>query len=232
MLSNHVGRRIAAAFVLPMLLAGCAARQGGNGRLSSSRRALTLAEKFGLVDVRQAVPGIVVDLRYTTRQNVTGQPIYPRQMPCLLLRSTAERLKLAQAALRAQGYGIKIWDAWRPMEAQEKLYAHGGKTGMFLDPKVGWSRHCGGVSLDATLVDSAGREQVMPTYFDENLAHAASSLTSADPIVRRNLVLLHGAMSGAGLMPLLAEWWHFDDIDFLSDPVPVIRGRDLGVVIQ
>jgi D-alanyl-D-alanine dipeptidase len=191
-----------------------------------------LARKVGMLDVRKEVPGIVVDLRYTTGQNVTGQPLYPSRMPCLLLRPTVERLKRAQAALRAQGYGLKIWDAWRPAEAQGKLHAHGGKTGMFLNPKVGWSRHCGGVSLDATLVDAEGREQPMPTYFDENLAHAASSQTPADPVVRRNLALLHRAMRSAGLMPLPAEWWHFDDIDFLHNPVLVIHGSVIGVPIR
>ncbi len=228
MLSSHAGRRIAAAFVLLLLLAGCAGKQGA----FHPRRTVALAEKFGLVDVRKVVPDIVVDLRYTTGQNVTGQPLYPRRMPCLLLRSTAERLKLAQAKLRAQGYGLKIWDAWRPVEAQEKLHDHGGKTGMFLNPKVGWSRHCGGVSLDATLVDTEGREQPMPTYFDENLAHAASNQTPPDPVVRRNLAMLHQAMREAGLMPLPAEWWHFDDIDFLYDPVPVIHGCVIGVKVR
>jgi D-alanyl-D-alanine dipeptidase len=228
MLFSQVGRKITAAFVLLLLLASCADQQDA----FHPGRTVELGRKIGLVDVRKAVPGIVVDLRYTTGQNVTGQPLYPRRMPCLLLRPTVERLKLAQATLRAQGYGLKIWDAWRPIEAQEKLHAHGGKTGMFLNPKVGWSRHCGGVSLDATLVDAAGREQPMPTYFDENLAHAASSQTPADPDVRRNLALFHQAMRAAGLMPLPAEWWHFDDIDFLRNPVPVVRGSDIGVPIR
>jgi zinc D-Ala-D-Ala dipeptidase len=190
------------------------------------------AREHGLVDVRQAIPGISVDLRYATRHNVTGRPLYPRDMPCLLRPSTVERLKEAQATLRAQGYGLRIWDAWRPSEVQEKLYSHGGSTGMFLDPKVGWSRHCGGVSLDATLVDAKGRELPMPTYFDENLDHAASDQTPSDPMVRRNLHILHSAMRSAGLLPLPSEWWHFDDTDFLQNPVLVVRARDLGIKIR
>lgn len=228
MLSREAGRKIVAAFVLPLLLAGCAGKQGA----FHPKRTVALAEKFGLVDVSKEVPDIVVDLRYTTAQNVTGQPLYPRRMPCLLLRPTVERLKLAQARLRAQGYGLKIWDAWRPVEAHERLHAHGGKTGMFLNPEFGWSRHCGGVALDATLVDAKGHEQPMPTSFDENLAHAASNQTPADPVVRRNLALLHSAMREAGLLPLPAEWWHFDDIDFLYEPGLVIRGSDIGVRVR
>ncbi|MBV6498957.1 MAG: D-alanyl-D-alanine dipeptidase [Prosthecobacter sp.] len=190
------------------------------------------ASQYDLVDVRQAVPDIGVDLRYATAQNVTGHPLYPRHMPCLLRSMTVERLKQAQASLRAQGYGLRIWDAWRPPEAQEKLHAHGGSTGLFLDPRTGWSRHCGGVSLDATLVDAAGRELKMPTYFDENLEQAASARVDPDPAVRERLRILHAAMRRAGLIPLEGEWWHFDDQDHLHDPVPVVWGREVGVQID
>jgi zinc D-Ala-D-Ala dipeptidase len=214
-------RRLAFLLLSILLLSSCAM-----GPITMAK-----AREHGLIDVRQAIPDISIDLRYSTRHNVTGRPLYPRNMPCLLRPSTVERLKEAQTTLRAQGYGLRIWDAWRPSEAQEKLYSHGRSTGMFLDPKVGWSRHCGGVSVDATLVDAKGRELPMPTYFDENLDRAASDLMPRDPIVRRNLRTLHNAMRGAGLLPLPSEWWHFDDADYLQNPVLVIRGKDLGIEI-
>ncbi len=195
-------------------------------------RAAQRARSYGLVDVRAAVPDIAVDLRYATSRNVAGRPIYPRNMPCLLRTSTVARLKQAQAALRQQGYGLRVWDAWRPPEAQQVLYAHGGRTGMFLDPHSGWSRHCGGISLDATLVDLAGNEQRLPTYFDEDLGKAASTARPSDPVIQRNLGILHKAMREAGLTPLQAEWWHFDDEDFLRNPVPVITATNLGIVIK
>ena len=189
------------------------------------------ARQLGLVDVRQEIPDIAVDLRYTTARNVTGHPIYPPNMPCLLRSSTAKKLKQVQATLRAQGYGLRIWDAWRPPEAHRALYGHGAETGMFVDPKTGWSRHCAGVSIDATLVDRAGNEQRMPTYFDEDMHKAASSLKQSDPVIQRNLEILHQAMNTAGLKPLDGEWWHFDDLDFLYRPIPVIWGREIGVSI-
>ena len=100
-----------------------------------------------------------------------------------------------------------------------------------IDPSGGWSRHCAGISVDATLVDAEGREQAMPTYFDENLAAAASDTRHPDPAVRRNLRLLHDAMEEAGLKPLPGEWWHFDDLEFLYTSIPVIWARDLGIVL-
>lgn len=187
--------------------------------------------KKGLVDVRRTIPDIKIDLRYATAKNVTGRPLYPRRMPCLLRASTAEKLKRAQALLHAQGYGLKIWDAWRPLEAHQVLFSRGYETGMFQDPSYGWSRHCGGISVDATLVDLKGREQRMPTYFDEDLAHASSLQQPKDPEIRRNLNMLHGAMKAAGFYPLREEWWHFDDMEFLFYSIPVIQGKDIGIKI-
>lgn len=224
-----MNRRTCLATLPAALLTGCLApRRDGRAVPSNVRRR---AWREGLVEVRDVVPNVSIDLRYTTAENVTGRPLYPANMPCLLRRSTAERLAVAQARLRAQGYGLRIWDGWRPPEAHQRLHDHGSRTGLFIDPSGGWSRHCAGISVDATLVDAEGREQAMPTYFDENLAAAASDTRHPDPAVRRNLRLLHDAMEEAGLKPLPGEWWHFDDLEFLYTSIPVIWARDLGIVL-
>jgi beta-N-acetylhexosaminidase/D-alanyl-D-alanine dipeptidase len=49
--------------------------------------------------------------------------------------------------------------------------------------------------------------------------------------VRSNLRRLHEAMEEAGLKPLPGEWWHFDDLEFLYTSIPVIRARDLAIVL-
>lgn len=194
--------------------------------------ACSTPDRKGLVEVKKTVPCVVIDLRYATAHNVTGKPLYPKRMPCLLRASTAQRLKHAQALLRAQGYGLKIWDAWRPLEAHQRLFHHGRETGLFLDPIHGWSRHCGGISVDATLVDLKGREQRLPTAFDDHLQNASSQQVPTDPKIRRNLNILHQAMRAAGFRPLPDEWWHFDDLDFLHVSIPVITGKDLGIKIR
>lgn len=185
---------------------------------------LELARQRGLVEVRKVIPGIGIDLRYATARNITGQPIYPHRMPCLLRTETAEKLKQAQAILRAQGYGLRIWDAYRPPEVQETLHKHASSTGMFLSPDTGWSRHCGGIAVDLTLVDAQGREQRMPTGFDQDLAHAGIHYRGNDPVVKQNLQILQAAMKQAGFIQLESEWWHFDDAEYLTDPQPVIYG--------
>lgn len=224
-----MNRRACLASLPAVLLTGCGSphcRAPGVPRDIRRR-----AQRAGLVEVRDLAPDVSIDLRYRTAANVTGRPLYPSDMPCLLRRSTAERLAAAQARLRTQGYGLRIWDGWRPPEAHQRLHDHGQSTGLFLNPDSGWSRHCGGISVDATLIDSKGREQAMPTYFDENLAAAASDTRHPSPTVRSNLRRLHEVMEEAGLKPLPGEWWHFDDLEFLYTSIPVIRARDLAIVL-
>lgn len=195
-----------------------------------SGNTLVRAQSHDLVDVRSFIPGISIDLRYTTAENVTGRPLYPRRMPCLLRRETAVKLKEAHEALRAQGYGIRLWDAYRPPEVQEKLHAAGADTHMFLSPEtMGWSRHCGGIAVDVTLVNASNHEQRMPTGFDAGLRNAAAKYQGGDPVVARNLQLLQRAMLRAGFSQARAEWWHFDDGDFVNNPQPIIYGHELAI---
>lgn len=201
------------AVFIPLLLGSCS----------------NAVKERGLVHVQKAVPGIRIELVYATAENSTGRPLYPARMPCLLRQSTAARLATAQKILNQQGYGLKIWDAWRPLEAHQALYASAARSGLFLAPAKGWSRHCGGVSVDATLVTRQGQEVPMPTRFDENSPHAASARAHPDPSINQNKERLHAAMRQAGFAPLPGEWWHFDDLEFLYTPVRAYTAAELGV---
>lgn len=209
-------------------LSSCASPHQGRGTRVTGGT-LELARQRGLVDVRSAIPGIDIDLRYGTADNVTGHAIYPSHMPCLLRSETAKKLKRAQATLRGQGYGLRIWDAYRPPEAQEALHKSGGSTGMFLSPNAGWSRHCGGIAVDLTLVDAQGRAQRMPTGFDQDFAHAGINYRGGDPVVAQNLQVLKAAMKQAGFTQLESEWWHFDDAEYVSNPQPIVHGWRIGL---
>ncbi|OYW73360.1 MAG: hypothetical protein B7Z37_21825 [Verrucomicrobia bacterium 12-59-8] len=213
---------------LVIISSSCTHQEQRSSALVPSR-SVELAQKRSLVDVRTMIPDIEIDLRYGTADNVTGHPIYPSHMPCLLRHETAEKLKQAQAILRTQGYGLRIWDAYRPPEAQETLHKAGGSTGMFLSPNAGWSRHCGGIAVDLTLVDAQGREQRMPTGFDQDMAHASPNYRGGDPLVNQNLQVLKAAMKQAGFIQLESEWWHFDDADYVHNPQPIIYGWQIAL---
>jgi D-alanyl-D-alanine dipeptidase len=231
--NTEMPARASALFLLIAVLSACAAQPSQRVQAVMRARSVERAATAGLVDVTAVIPEIDVDLRYQSSDNVSGRAIYPEYMPCLLRQGTAQRLRQAQALLKEQGYALRVWDAWRPPEVQDVLSAATQRSGLFLDPAKGWSRHCGGISVDATLTDLAGKLQRMPSDFDERLGpRSASTYSGEDEDIRRNLKILHTAMRRAGLIPLDEEWWHFDDVDHINSPVPVISGAQIGVIVR
>ncbi len=184
---------LAVVSVLLLLLGACSRSQPG----------------ADLVDVQQVIPDIVVDLKYATTDNFTGQVLYevPR---CFLRRATAERLARVQARLRKQGLGLKIWDGYRPRSVQWKMWKLVPDSRYVADPRKG-SRHNRGAAVDVTLVDSTGRELEMPTGFDDFTEKAHRDYQGCSETARRNRALLEAAMTAEGFVPLPTEWWHFDD---------------------
>ena len=162
-----------------------------------------------LVDVRAFDRTIAVELRYAGTRNIAGRALYPPDLPPLVRPSVARKLAYAQSLLRARGYGIKIWDAYRPPAAHAVLWQLSPNNKYVADPKSGGSLHTWGVAIDATLVDLKGNEVAMPTDFDEFKPAATLYYAGSDEIVRRNLRLLQAALARAGFYGLRTEWWHF-----------------------
>jgi D-alanyl-D-alanine dipeptidase len=187
----------------------------GISLLLCSLSALAAPAYDNLVDIREVDPTIVVELRYVTPDNVTGHSLYPSDMPALVRPKTAARLAKAQAFLRARHYGLKIWDAYRPLAAQMELW-EGTHDGAFVaDPLAGnGSLHTWGVAVDATLVDEKGREVAMPTAFDEFTSAAKLRYHGDNPEVKLNLKILQAAMKHGGFYGMRTEWWHFIAYDW------------------
>jgi D-alanyl-D-alanine dipeptidase len=162
------------------------------------------------VDIRRVDKSIVIDLRYATANNVAHSPLYPADAAALVRFGVARRLVVAQEYLRKQGFGLKIWDAYRPQSAQEKLWQTTHNRSFVADPKEGrGSMHMRGAAVDATLVDADGRDVPMPTDFDSFTPAALLQYAGRDAAVRSNLKLLQKAMAHGGFYGLRTEWWHF-----------------------
>ncbi len=168
-----------------------------------------------LIDIRTVDPTIVVELRYATPRNITGRALYPPAMPALVRPTTAARLAKAQKFLRARHYGLKIWDAYRPVAAQVELWQRSHNGAFVADPLTGnGSLHSWGVAVDATLVDDKGREVAMPTAFDEFTPCAKLRYKGDNPEVKRHLKILQAAMHEGGFYGMRTEWWHFVAYDW------------------
>jgi D-alanyl-D-alanine dipeptidase len=162
-----------------------------------------------MVDLAMACPTIRIDLRYASKRNFTGAPVYPANARCFVRQSVAQRLQRAQQILHGQGFGLKIWDAYRPAWAQKILWQARPNLHFLQPPQQAASMHTRGVAVDATLVDASGRELQMPTDFDNFTPEASMYYAGSDPIVARRLDILQSAMADSGFVGMRAEWWHF-----------------------
>jgi D-alanyl-D-alanine dipeptidase len=165
--------------------------------------------KPDLVSVRSLDPTIKVELRYASSRNIIGRPIYPPNMPALVRHSVAIRLALAQAYLKARGFRLKIWDAYRPNSAQEQLWQFLPNNAFVQNPADNVSLHNWGVAVDATLVYENGHAVEMPTDFDEFTPEATLRYTGSKGSIGEHLHILQRAMAQAGFLGLRTEWWHF-----------------------
>lgn len=166
-----------------------------------------------MVSVRAVCPRIRVELRYATPRNGVGRAVYPRGSRCLLRRSVAERLCRVQHRLEAQGLGLKVWDAYRPLSAQQALWEICPDPRFVAPPRRG-SMHNRGAAVDVTVVDAIGRELSMPCDFDTFTIRAKTTYAGGTAEQRRHRTLLHAAMTAEGFLPDTNEWWHFHDPDW------------------
>ncbi len=180
----------------------------------------------GLVRIRDLDPTIEVDLRYAGEDNFTGRQLYPVAL-CLLQKGTAEKLISAQAEFRADGYSLKIWDAYRPLSVQENLWEAFPDSRYVASPEVG-SNHNRGAAVDVTLVDEEGEELVMPTGFDEFVPEAARSYPDIPDEARENMEYLTEVMVGNGFTTIESEWWHFNDENIDEYPLLDVRLEDFA----
>ncbi|MGO8968486.1 MAG: M15 family metallopeptidase [Myxococcaceae bacterium] len=161
-----------------------------------------------LVDAKQSVPGLVVELAYAQADNAFHRAFYPQGARCLLLRPVAARLARVAEALAKQGYRLKAWDCYRPHAVQWAMWALVPRRGYVAEPHTG-SQHNRAAAVDVTLVAADGRAVEMPTPFDTfgPAAHHGAS-ASAEVAARRALLL--SAMEEAGFKKNRMEWWHYE----------------------
>jgi zinc D-Ala-D-Ala dipeptidase len=168
-----------------------------------------------LVDVRSVDPTIVVELRYAGRNNLVGHALYPSGTSALARPEVASGLAVAQAFLRRYQFGLKIWDAYRPVAVQEKLWQASHNSDYVANPEIGvGSLHSWGVAVDATLVDTWNRPVRMPSDFDNFTPAAMWRYAGPRADIRAHMHLLHIAMRNAGFWGLRTEWWHFTIADW------------------
>ena len=158
----------------------------------------------------------IIDLKYATEDNFTHQRVYA-SCECFLHWHTAEMLIEAKEKFKRDGYRVKVWDAYRPISAQKRLYdAASDKSFVALPPDMRATKelrasHMNGLCVDLTLTDLEGNEIEMPTAFDAFSEMAGLKCEKIKPEARKNAEYLRDIMISVGFEPLSHEWWHFYD---------------------
>lgn len=164
------------------------------------------------VAVSDYLPEILVDLKYATEDNFTGQVVYDFST-AYLRYGTVVKLAAVQEDLAQLGLGLKLWDGFRPVAAQFRLWEICPDTRFVANPETGFSSHSRGNTVDVTLVDSQGAEVEMPTAFDDFSAKADRDYSDCTAGAASNAQILEILMEKHGFSGYRREWWHFTDTD-------------------
>jgi kynurenine formamidase/D-alanyl-D-alanine dipeptidase len=173
-----------------------------------------------LVEIVALDPSIRLDIHYARPDNFTGKPVYP-QARAFLQRPAALALLKAHRALAAQGYGLTIFDGYRPWSVTRLFWelTPADKKVFVADPARG-SKHNRGCAVDLTLHDlKTGQEVAMPSPYDDMTEKAYATYTGGDARARERRDRLRDAMEDAGFFVYPDEWWHFDYKDWRDYPI-------------
>jgi D-alanyl-D-alanine dipeptidase len=168
-----------------------------------------------LVELTALDSSLRLDIRYATKNNFLGRTVYP-EARAFLQRPAAEALVRVQRALKDQGYGLIVFDGYRPWAVTKLFWDSTApeKRNFVADPAEG-SKHNRGCAVDLSMVELAtGREVAMPSPFDEMSERSAAAYAGGTPAQRERRDLLRRAMEKEGFEVYPDEWWHFDYKDW------------------
>lgn len=165
-----------------------------------------------LIPITTESHDVAIDIKYATTDNFTGKPVYTRP-GCYLLDEAEVLFRRAIDLARIQGWYFLVFDAFRPSEAQFKMWAHTPDPDFLADPNHG-SPHSRGVAIDLTLAETATGEVLdMGTGFDAFTPLSFHGNTEISRQSQENRYRLLGLMTAAGWDCYLKEWWHYQLFD-------------------
>lgn len=178
-------------------------------------------QKPQLMEIPTQDMGIKVDLKYATADNFLATPLYPKIAKAYLQKPAVVALTKVQAELKEKGYGLLVYDAYRPWRVTKMFWDAVPEKyhGFVADPKKG-SRHNRGCAVDVTLYDlKTGQPVEMVSTYDEFTDRAFPMYVGGTSLQRYHRDLLRRAMEKQGFQVYEGEWWHFDYQDWKRYPI-------------
>lgn len=174
-------------------------------------------KSLDLIDISKVNKNIILDIRYATRNNITGKKLYSSDK-CYFRKKVAVAISNIQKELETRGLGLKIWDGFRPMAVQKCGYQM--FPTLFAKPNEERAHHPRGNAVDLTLVDKYGNELLMPTEFDDMTVKARRTSRAGIPKEAcENREVLEMIMAKHGFIANPYEWWHFDYYTWKADAI-------------
>jgi len=205
-------------------------------RLRSKALAATPPAEVGtfrppeLLDLASLDPAIHLEIRYATPNDFLGAPVYT-EARAFLQRPAAEALLRVQHKLQPLGYGLLIYDGYRPWYVTRIFWDATPQEGKIFvaDPAQG-SRHNRGCAVDLTLYDlGTGQPVEMTGGYDEMSPRSFPNFTGGTSLQRWNRDLLRRAMESEGFTVYESEWWHFDYKDWHEYGILNVPFEKLGI---
>lgn len=165
-------------------------------------------QQSDFVRLKDLSADFVYELKYATPDNFLKQAVYDCG-ECYLRKSTAEALVKANEAFKQLGYRIKLFDCYRPLSVQKKMWKILPGTHYVANPAKG-SKHNRGAAVDLTLVDAQGKELNMGTPFDFFGKEAHHTYTQHSKEVLQNRKLLKETLDKYNFKSIYSEWWHYE----------------------
>jgi len=182
-----------------------------------------------LVELTRLDPTIKLDIHYATKNNFLGKAVY-KQSRAFLQRPAAEALVRINQALRKQGYGLLVFDGYRPWSVTKVFWdaTPADKKIFVADPSKG-SRHNRGCAVDLSLYDlKTGLQVKMPSEYDEMTERSHISYECATAEAKGLREVLRAAMAAEGFAVYEPEWWHYDYKDWKEYPILNIKFSEIG----
>ena len=170
-----------------------------------------------LIKVNKKNLDVEIDLRYSTKKNFTNEKVCFSK-DCYIHKIAFEHLSLAVEIAKKIGFKIKVFDAYRPVYVQRKLWDFFPDPNFIAPPEKG-SPHSRGVAIDLTLIDSNKEELDMGTDFDEFSKLSYHGSLQISKTAYKNRTLLLGIMTDAGWDFFRNEWWHYQLFDSKKYPI-------------
>ncbi|MFA9187935.1 D-alanyl-D-alanine dipeptidase [Flavobacterium magnesitis] len=191
--------------------------QSQNAVVNSKNQVATVVDDTTFVNLKDYSTDFIYDMKYATEDNFLKAKVYDCA-ECYLRLKTVKALIVANEAFVKKGFRIKLFDCYRPLDIQKKMWTIVSNPKYVADPARG-SIHNRGGAVDITLVDKKGKELDMGTAFDFFGIEASHGYEKLSQKIKYNRILLKTVMTQNGFNSFDSEWWHYNLQSALKDKV-------------